>query len=253
MKLVFGIALVFAGCTLAVPAHGQQGKSSKAAGQNQQQSQPAQQPKPQDANPFPTDTSNVPVMPSRDNPEPNVPTNAPTSNADQIEDSHYAVPAETDPVASPDNLNGASESTGQFSSSNTNSLDSILPTPGEEEPTKTGKKGKKGSRDEIEDMPKETKESDISVAKYYLDNKNWRAALSRYQSALVLAPEDPEVYWGLAVSQQHMGDYANARANYEKVIEYDPDSKHAKDAKKALKEPELANAKPASPAGSAEK
>ena len=49
-----------------------------------------------------------------------------------------------------------------------------------------------------------------------------------------------------------MGDYANARANYEKVIEYDPDSKHAKDAKKALKEPELANAKSA-PVGQAQK
>ena len=59
---------------------------------------------------------------------------------------------------------------------------------------------------------------------------------------MVLAPENPEVYWGLAESQQHMGDFANARANYEKVIEYDPDSKHAKEAKKALKEPEFANA-----------
>jgi predicted TPR repeat methyltransferase len=73
--------------------------------------------------------------------------------------------------------------------------------------------------------------------------------LSRFQSALVLAPEDPEVYWGLAVSQQHMGDFAGARANYEKVLEYDPDSKHGKEAKKALKEPELANAKPAPSVG----
>jgi tetratricopeptide (TPR) repeat protein len=145
-------------------------------------------------------------------------------------------------VASPDDVNGGNAS-GGTSSSNTNSLDSILPqSGGNEEP---GKKGKKGSSDEIEGMPKETAARDISVAKYYLDNQNWRAAMSRYQSALVLAPEDPEVYWGLAVSQQHMGDFANARANYEKVIEYDPDSKHGKEAKKALKEPELANAKPA--------
>ena len=98
--------------------------------------------------------------------------------------------------------------------------------------------------DDSEGMPKETAAQDINVAKYYLDNKNWRAALSRYQSAMVLAPEDPEVYWGLAVSQHHMGDYASARANYEKVIEYDPDSKHGKEARKALKEPEIANAKP---------
>jgi len=244
-----GVAVIVAGCILASTAHGQQGKKGNATGQNQQQTQAPQQPKTQqDANPFPTDTTNVPVMPSRENPEPNVPSNAPTSNAEQIEDSHYAVPGETDPVPSPDDASGSSESTGQFSTSNTNSLDSILPTPGEEEPKKKGKRG----GDEIADAPKETAASDISVAKYYLDNKNWRAALSRYQSALVLAPENPEVYWGLAVSQQHMGDFVNARANYEKVIEYDPDSKHAKDAKKALKEPELANAKPA-PAGQAQK
>ena len=232
-----------------MPAWCQQGRQGGAAGQNQQQGQPAQQPKPkQDANPFPTDTTNVPVMPSRENPELNVPSQAPTSKAEQIEDSHYAVPGESDPVASPDDANGSAESTGQFSSSNTNSLDSILPSPTDDA---TDKKGKKGG-DEIEDMPKETAAQDISVAKYYLDNKNWRAALSRFQSALVLAPEDPEVYWGLAVSQEHMGDYGNARANYEKVIAYDPDSKHAKEAKKALKEPELANAKPA-PAGQAQK
>ena len=83
-------------------------------------------------------------------------------------------------------------------------------------------------------MPKETAKEDISVGKYYLDNKNWRAALSRFQSALVLAPEDPEVYWGLAESARHLGNFADARAYYLKVMEYDPDSKHAKEAKKAL-------------------
>ena len=242
---------MFAGCMLAQPAHAQQGSST--AGQKQQKGQPAQQAtpqampqaKPQDSNPFPTDTTNVPVIPTHDDAEPNAPSSAPTTSADQIEDSHYDVPRESDPVTSPDDASGTTDSTGQFSSSNSSSLDSILPTPGDEE---TRKKGKKGSSDGIEDKPTETAAGDISVAKYYLDNKNWRAALSRYQSAMVLAPDDPEVYWGLAVSQQHMGDFANARANYEKVIAYDPDSKHAKDAKKALKEPELANAKPASAA-----
>jgi len=39
-----------------------------------------------------------------------------------------------------------------------------------------------------------------------------------------------------------LGDYPNAKANYMKVMEYDPDSKHGKEAKKFLKQPELANA-----------
>jgi hypothetical protein len=50
------------------------------------------------------------------------------------------------------------------------------------------------------------------------------------------------VYWGIAEAQRNLGDYANAKANYQKVMEYDPDSKHAKEAKKWLKEPELAKA-----------
>ncbi len=253
MKRGIGIALVLAGCIVALPAHGQQSDSGAASNQGKQPAQSPQPPKsqpppkPQDSNPFPTDTTNVPVMPSRENPEPNAPSNGPTNTADQIEDTHYQVPGDSDPVASPDAApaegNYQNQGQGQVSSSNTNSLDSILPPPGDDE-----KNGKKGS-DEIEDMPKETAAKDISVGKYYLDNKNWRAALSRFQSALVLAPEEPEVYWGLAESQRHMGDFSNARTNYEKVIEYDPDSKHAKDAKKALKEPELANARPAPSVG----
>jgi len=245
LKRGIGIALVLLGCIAALPAYAQQSGSGAAAGQKKQQPQQSQPaaPKPQDSNPFPTDTTNVPVMPSRENPEPNVPGNAPTSSADQIEDAHYPLPGDSDPVPSPDAASpSGGDYQGQVSSSNSHSLDSILPPPGDDDT-----KGKKGSQ--IDDKPQETAAGDISVAKYYLDNKNWRAALSRFQSALVLAPEDPEVYWGLAVSQQHMGDFAGARANYEKVLEYDPDSKHGKEAKKALKEPELANAKPAPSVG----
>jgi tetratricopeptide (TPR) repeat protein len=242
-----GIVLVLAGWMLAFPAQGQQGNGGSAPAQGKQaQQQTTQQPgSPKDANPFPTDTRDVPVMPSRENPAPATPPTGSYSNADQIEDSQYPLQADKDPVASPDEANAPENSDSQMSSSNSKSLDSILPPPGDDESSKKGRK----SGDEIDGMPKETAAQDISVAKYYLDNKNWRAALSRYQSAMVLAPEDPEVYWGLAVSQHHMGDYANARANYEKVIEYDPDSKHAREAKKALKEPELANAKPVPPSG----
>jgi tetratricopeptide (TPR) repeat protein len=249
MNRGIGIALVLAGCMLAIPAQGQQANSGPAQdkGKQAQQSpqQAPQQPNPQkDANPFPTDTTDVPVLPSRENPTPAAPPNGSYSNTEQVEDAHYPLQSDNDPVASPDEAIAGENSDGQMSSSSVKSLDSILPPPDVEEP---GKKGKKGG--EIEGAPKESAAQDINVAKYYLDNKNWRAALSRYQSAMVLAPEDPEVYWGLAVSQHHMGDYAAARTNYEKVIEYDPDSKHAKEAKKALKEPELANAKPAHPAG----
>jgi TolA-binding protein len=62
---------------------------------------------------------------------------------------------------------------------------------------------------------------------------------------MVLAPEEPEVFWGLAESARHLGNFADARAYYLKVIEYDPDSKHAKEAKKALEDPKIENAKAA--------
>ena len=78
---------------------------------------------------------------------------------------------------------------------------------------------------------------------YELSRKNWKAALSRYQSALVTDPENPDVYWGTGGSAaQYSATMRNAKANYQKVMEYDPDSRHGKEAKKWLKEPELANA-----------
>ena len=110
-------------------------------------------------------------------------------------------------------------------------------------PPDTGRPGK-GRKDEADaDVPhREGPKEDESVGSYYLDQKNWKAALSRFESALVLDPENPEVYWGLGEAERHMGNYANAKAHYMKLVEYDPDSKHGKEAKKLLKEPELANA-----------
>ena len=89
----------------------------------------------------------------------------------------------------------------------------------------------------------ETAAEDEEVGSYYLSNKDWKGALSRFQSALVLDPDNPDVYWGLAEAERHTGDFANARANYLKVREYDPGSRHAKEAAKELVDPEIANAK----------
>jgi TolA-binding protein len=58
------------------------------------------------------------------------------------------------------------------------------------------------------------------------------------------------VYWGLAEANRHLGNFAEAKANYQKVVEYDPDSRHAKEARKALADPQIAAAK--APAGQAQ-
>ncbi|MDR3792170.1 MAG: tetratricopeptide repeat protein [Terracidiphilus sp.] len=248
MKRGLGIALVVAGCLMTAPGvlaqmqgSGQAGSSS--AGQSNakgNEQKPANGAPQSSSNPFPDDTSTVPVMPSKGTPD------VPPDTFDESESDRISLPShDLDPVKSPDGIDEAgSEPSAMESSSDVRSLDSLLPKPGDDDTDKRGKKG----RGVIEDAPKETSKEDISVGKYYLDNKNWRAAQSRFQSALVLAPEDPEVYWGLAESARHLGNFADARTNYEKVIEYDPDSRHAKEAQKALKDPEIANAK-AAPAG----
>jgi tetratricopeptide (TPR) repeat protein len=192
-------------------------------------------PKPSDSNPFPDDNSNVPVLPSANQPVP-----VPREAAPEPEGPVPALPGgDRDPVRSPDEpiADTSSSFSGSSSSSSSADLGRILEPPPDEETHKA----KKGRGAEVPEH-KETAQEDENVGQYYLDRKNWRAALSRYQSALILDPDNPEVYWGLAESQRHLGDAANAKANYTKVVEYDPDSKHGKDAKKLLKEPEMANA-----------
>jgi hypothetical protein len=162
------------------------------------------------------------------------------------------LPAEDlDPVHSPDDRAPGSDSARPFDSTSSSSsagLDKILPGPDDDDQPQ-GRKRKKLAAPPPE--PKETSAEDIEVGKYELDRKNWKAALSRFESAMVLAPDEPEVYWGLAESERHLGDFADARTYYKKVAEYDPDSKHGKEAMKALKDPEIANARVAVPASPA--
>jgi tetratricopeptide (TPR) repeat protein len=138
-----------------------------------------------------------------------------------------------DPVRSPDDANpGAADAADSSSSDSATGLDQLLKPP----PDTRKEKGK-----DADAAPVEGPKEDENVGSYYIETKNWKAALSRFESALVLDPENPDVYWGLAEAQRNLGDYANAKANYLKLMDYDPDSKHGKEAKKILKQPEMAN------------
>ena len=236
MRRGIAVALVLAGCLGAVQAWGQADSSGQAKTKKNAATQgqaPAQTQPPADANPFPGDTKNVPVMPTTITPD------VPAASPDEAVDKMAAPFEDLDPVKSPDTADGGTDIVeGRESSSDIKSMDSLLPTPGDDEPTGKGKH----KNDALAGPPKETSKEDISVGNYYLDNKNWKAALSRFQSAMVLAPDEPEIYWGLAEANRHLGNFVEAKANYQKVVDYDPDSKHGKEAKKALKEPELANA-----------
>ena len=189
-------------------------------------------------NPFPEDTDSVPVMPNRNSPEP-VP-----GLEEEAGEPRIPMPvADLDPVRSPEGEAAAEFNGEKDSSSSLAGMDNLLPPDDDTQPTKRDKNGQV-----IEPEHQESAKEDESVGSYYLDNKNWKGALSRFESALVLDPDNPDVYWGLAECQRHLGDFADARANYLKVEEYDPGSRHAKEARKALEDPEIANAKAAAPA-----
>jgi tetratricopeptide (TPR) repeat protein len=259
IAVILGLVL---GCGMAagMPGRAQNANSANPPVASQpsaqgQQKQPAtpQQTTPQPAgpapagqpgsnsNPFPEDESTVPVLTTKETPD------VTEGSAKRAPELGALFPAgDMDPVQSPDAAGGSEGPQEGFSSSGSG-IDSLLPPPDAD----TGKKHGKGGEDDVPAVHHESAAEDESVGKYYLDNRDWRAALSRYESALVLDPDNPDVYWGLAESQRHLGQFADARANYLKVMEYDPDSKHAKEAKKALEEPELANAKAAQSAGSA--
>jgi tetratricopeptide (TPR) repeat protein len=211
------------------------GQNQPAGSQNSPDAQPPARTQQQtNQNPFPEDTSDIPVMPSRTSPG-TIPGESDASNVGQI-----SMPlSDVDPVRSPEDEGAAAESQQSSSSSSLAGMRDLLP-PADDE-TQPRKRNHKGQQ--IEPEHHETAAEDENVGSYYLDNKDWRAALSRYQSALVLDPDNPDVYWGLAEAERHLGQFAEARANYQKVMEYDPGSKHAKEARKALQDPAIANAK----------
>ena len=239
MKRILSVALGLAICLTAARSLLAQ---APAGGNTTGQKPAAIAPQPKtgsqsSANPFPEDTSTVPVMPSKT-------TSAlPEGTYNGAESAAIPLPGEDlDPVRSPDDPAPAANS-GQTedSSSSLNGLEKLLPRPEDDQPDKKRKLSVK------EPTHREASSKDLEVGGYYLQTRNWKAALSRFESAMVLDPENPEVYWGLAEANRRLGNLADARSNYEKVAEYDPDSRHGKEAQKALKEPEIAHGKNAAP------
>jgi len=253
MRRIVFIALVLAGCLTAAPwllaqapAAGDAKGQSKPAGESQKtppnSSQPGA-PSQSSTNPFPEDTSTVPVMPSKIPPP--LPQGAYRGEEREMERGPDSSPVplrgeDVDPVRSPDDpapeaASGSDADSSANSSSSLSGLERLLPKPGDDD-----QQGKKKKLLVIkEPTHQEASSKDIEVGKYYLDRKNWKAALSRFESALILDPENPEVYWGLAESEHHLGDYAHAKAHYLQLLEYDPDGPHGKQARKELKDPAL--------------
>jgi len=235
MKRGFQIAFAMACCFSMMPFVSAQSapplQDPQANAPAKAKQPPAQQPKPSEANPFPEDTTTVPVVPTTTDPAALAP--AASSSADS--GTTTLLHDDTDPIKSPEDAAAGS------SSSSDSGFSSSLQ--GSDEVKVPDDIVKPGRRQKLAPPPhQETAKEDENVGAYYLTLKKWKAALSRFESALVTDPENPDVYWGLAESQRQLGDYASAKANYLKVVEYDPDSKHGKEANKLLKQPELAHA-----------
>ena len=200
----------------------------------QQPKPPARQPaqKPANSNPFPEDTSNIPVVPTTAQPAAPPPASAPENTNSETTS---LLKGDSDPARSPDDPVETDTSADGFSSSLAGSGDVNIFD--EDRPEKQ-RRGQPQSA-----VKQVTARENEDVGEFELGRKNYKAALSRFQSALVTDSENPDVYWGIAEAQRGLGNYADARANYQKVVDYeDPESKHSKEAKKLLKSSQLANA-----------
>ena len=240
MRRVFWVALALAGCLAALSHSSAQAPAGGNGSGNKPPVEPgkaAPAPTQSGSNPFPEDTNSVPVMPAKDTP----PAPATSFSETDSDSGSVRVPVGSDaadPVHSPDDPVPSASEQNQESSSSLTGLGNLLPPPDSDEPDKKHKK---------EPTHQEAAAEDINVGGYYLDRKNWKAALSRFQSAMVLDPENPDVYWGLAEAEHHIGDLMNARAHYEKLLDYDPDGPHGKQARKALKDPAFTAAQGVAP------
>jgi tetratricopeptide (TPR) repeat protein len=88
---------------------------------------------------------------------------------------------------------------------------------------------------------------DVEVGQYYLKLKNYRAALERFNHALVYKQDDAEATYGLALTQEKLDLLAQADQNYRKYLQILPHGPRAKEAEEALQRiaPHLALRHPA--------
>ena len=230
MRRCFRIFLVLAGCMAAgswTLAQAPAGGDASAPGQTKPAAAQT------GSNPFPEDIKSVPVLTAK-------PDSGMSEGESGASFGRTALPDEDlDPVRSPDDAVAEPSTMDSGSSSSLAGLDKLLPGPDDDQKEKASKR----KLTVKEPSHKEAASKDIEVGGYYLETKNWKAAESRFESAMVLDPDNPDVFWGLAEAERHLGDFADARTHYQTVLVYDPDGKHGKDARKALKEPEIANAK----------
>ena len=188
--------------------------------------------KPASDNPFPGEDPNAPVLPADSgansgpggSPDPGRGSgagNGANSAAGARRDS------DGDPVRSPDAPGSAGDDDG-FSSSRSG----LNQMPAEDDSdARPGKSTKIKTREQV------IRENQ-DVGRFYLEQKNWRGAQSRFSAAFALDKENPESVWGLAEAERHLSLLKEAEEHYKLFLAYDPDGPHARSARKSLDEVE---------------
>jgi Tfp pilus assembly protein PilF len=86
--------------------------------------------------------------------------------------------------------------------------------------------------------PDEREAEDLSVASFYMNDKNYRGAYLRATDAVEMAGDDPQAHFALAEAARRLGKLDEAMAHYKKCLTLDPVPNTKKAAEKALKEME---------------
>lgn len=81
----------------------------------------------------------------------------------------------------------------------------------------------------------------VEVGDYYFSQKNYKAAISRYQEALEWKPNDAIATYRLAVAFEKDGDAKDAAQNYQSYLKILPQGPFAKDSRKALERLNVTN------------
>lgn len=77
-------------------------------------------------------------------------------------------------------------------------------------------------------------DKDVEVGDYYFKRKNYAAAIYRYRDALYWKSDDAVATLRLAQALEQVGQYAEARKNYESYLKILPHGEFAKQATDAL-------------------
>ncbi len=140
-------------------------------------------------------------------------------------------------------------SSGDSSSSSSSSSGSENPLPpesgsagplGDDDPAAKAAADRKAARHKLPPVarqsPDEREEEDLSVASFYMNDKNYRGAYLRATDAVEVAGDDPQAHFALAEAARRLGKLDEAMVHYKKCLTLDPVPVTKKAAEKALKE-----------------